>query len=121
LQIGHDVPIQRVRNVLLTYDRRYWQKVRSKVKPPKVDNPRKSRRFRHIDRKESRLNPSFKVPKRRVFLIRRGLPRFLLHTIYHNGIIARGSVYPLNELRGITMALSYEAQVKEYSNTSYLP
>jgi transposase len=108
LQIGHDVPIQRVRNVLLTYDaklglrahlvveveakkpqgyrkvavdlgetqaitavfddgtalmysgrliksiRRYWQKVRSKVKPPTVDNPRKSRRFRQIDRKESR-------------------------------------------------------------------
>jgi hypothetical protein len=33
---------------------RYWQKVRSKVKPPIVDNPRKSRRFRQMDRKESR-------------------------------------------------------------------
>jgi hypothetical protein len=29
--------------------RRYWQKVRSKVKPLTVDNPRKSRRFRQID------------------------------------------------------------------------
>jgi hypothetical protein len=33
--------------------RRYWQKVRSKVKPTVV-NPRKSRRFRQMDRKESR-------------------------------------------------------------------
>jgi IS605 OrfB family transposase len=34
--------------------RRYWQKVRSKVKPPTMDHPRKSRRFRQMDRKESR-------------------------------------------------------------------
>jgi hypothetical protein len=34
--------------------RRYWQKVRSKVEPPSVDNLRKSRRFRQMDRKESR-------------------------------------------------------------------
>lgn len=34
--------------------RRYWQKVRAKVKPPTADNPRKSRRYRQIDRKESR-------------------------------------------------------------------
>ncbi len=34
--------------------RRYWQKVRTKVKPPTVENRRKSRRFRQIERKESR-------------------------------------------------------------------
>ena len=34
--------------------RRYWNKVRSKVKPPTVENKRKSRRFRQIERKESR-------------------------------------------------------------------
>jgi IS605 OrfB family transposase len=108
LRIGREVPIRRVRNVLLTCDaklglqthlvveveakkplghrkvavdlgetqaitavfddgtarmysgrliksiRRYWQKVRSKVKPPTVDHPRRSRRFRQLDRKESR-------------------------------------------------------------------
>ena len=34
--------------------RRYWQKVRAKVKPTTVENRRKSRRFRQIQRKESR-------------------------------------------------------------------
>jgi len=34
--------------------RRYWQKVRAKVKPPTAENPRKSRRFRQIERKEFR-------------------------------------------------------------------
>ncbi|MCL5046500.1 MAG: transposase [Actinobacteria bacterium] len=34
--------------------RRYWQKVRAKVKPPTAENRRKSRRFRQIERKESR-------------------------------------------------------------------
>lgn len=34
--------------------RRYWQKVRSKVKPPTAENPKKSRRYRQIERKESR-------------------------------------------------------------------
>lgn len=34
--------------------RRYWQKVRTKVKPPAVENRRKSKRFRQIERKESR-------------------------------------------------------------------
>ena len=34
--------------------RRYWNKVRSKVKPPTAENKRKSRRFRQIERKESR-------------------------------------------------------------------
>jgi hypothetical protein len=29
--------------------RRYWQKVRSKVKPPTVNHPRRSRRFRQMD------------------------------------------------------------------------
>ena len=108
LQMGRNVPILRVRNVLLTYDaktglrahlvaevkakeplgqrkvavdlgetqaitavfddgtalmysgrliksiRRYWQKIRAKVKPPTAENPRKSRRYRQIERKESR-------------------------------------------------------------------
>ena len=34
--------------------RRTWQKVRTKVKPPTVENRRKSKRFRQIERKESR-------------------------------------------------------------------
>ena len=34
--------------------RRYWQKVRAKVKPPTAENRSKSRRFRQIERKESR-------------------------------------------------------------------
>ena len=34
--------------------RRYWQKVRTKVKPPTVEKRRKSKRFRQIERKESR-------------------------------------------------------------------
>lgn len=34
--------------------RRYWQKVRAKVKPPSLENPRRSRRYREIARKESR-------------------------------------------------------------------
>ena len=34
--------------------RRYWQKVRSHVKPPSKDHPRKSRRFRQIARRERR-------------------------------------------------------------------
>lgn len=34
--------------------RRYWQKVRARVKPPSQENPRMSRRFRQIARKESR-------------------------------------------------------------------
>lgn len=34
--------------------RRYWQKVRAKVKPPTAENRRKSRRFKQIERKESR-------------------------------------------------------------------
>lgn len=108
LQMRHDVPFVRIRNILLTYDanvglkahlvveveakeakgqrkvavdlgetqaiaavfddgtalmysgrmikavRRYWQKVRSKVKPPTAENPKKSRRYRQIERKESR-------------------------------------------------------------------
>jgi len=108
LQMRQDISFQRVRNVLLTYDktyglcahlvvdveakqplgnrrvavdlgetqaitaifddgatllysgrliksiRRYWNKVRAKVKPPTAENKRKSRRFRQIERKESR-------------------------------------------------------------------
>ncbi|MFQ5796892.1 MAG: RNA-guided endonuclease InsQ/TnpB family protein, partial [Candidatus Bipolaricaulia bacterium] len=34
--------------------RRYWQKVRAKVKPPSKDRPGMSRRYRQIARKESR-------------------------------------------------------------------
>lgn len=34
--------------------RRYWQKMRAKVKPPSKENPRKSRRYRQIARKERR-------------------------------------------------------------------
>ena len=34
--------------------RRYWQKVRTKVKPPTAENPCKSRQYRQIERKESR-------------------------------------------------------------------
>ncbi len=34
--------------------RRYWQKVRSKVKPPSRERPRKSRRYRQIARRERR-------------------------------------------------------------------
>lgn len=34
--------------------RRYWQKVRAKVKPPTAENRKKSRRYRQIERKESR-------------------------------------------------------------------
>jgi IS605 OrfB family transposase len=34
--------------------RRYWQKVRAKVKPPTAENCKKSRRYRQIERKESR-------------------------------------------------------------------
>lgn len=34
--------------------RRYWQKVRSKVKPPSQENPRMSRRYRELARKERR-------------------------------------------------------------------
>ena len=34
--------------------RRYWNKVRARVKPPTAENKRKSRRFRQIERKESR-------------------------------------------------------------------
>jgi putative transposase len=34
--------------------RRYWQKVRTKVKPPTVEHRKKSRRYRQIERKESR-------------------------------------------------------------------
>ena len=34
--------------------RRYWNKVRAKVKPPTAENKRKSRRFRQVERKESR-------------------------------------------------------------------
>jgi len=34
--------------------RRYWPKVRSKVKPPSLENPRMSRRYREIARKERR-------------------------------------------------------------------
>ncbi len=39
---------------LINSIRRYWQKVRSKVKPPSVQNPKMSRRYRQIARKESR-------------------------------------------------------------------
>lgn len=34
--------------------RRYWQKVRTRVKPPTATNKRKSRRFRQIEHNESR-------------------------------------------------------------------
>lgn len=34
--------------------RRYWQKVRAKVKPPTAEDRRKSRRFRQVERNESR-------------------------------------------------------------------
>jgi putative transposase len=34
--------------------RRYWQKVHAKVKPPTAENRKKSRRYRQIERKESR-------------------------------------------------------------------
>lgn len=34
--------------------RRYWQKVRAKVKPPTAKNRKKSRRYRQIERKETR-------------------------------------------------------------------
>jgi IS605 OrfB family transposase len=34
--------------------RRYWQKVRAKVKPPTAENCKKSRRYHQIERKESR-------------------------------------------------------------------
>lgn len=34
--------------------RLYWQKVHTKVKPPTAENRKKSRRYRQIERKESR-------------------------------------------------------------------
>lgn len=34
--------------------RRYWQKVRTKVKPPTADNRKKSQRYRQIEHKEAR-------------------------------------------------------------------
>ena len=73
LQHRPGVPFRKVVNVLMTYDekngmeahlvvdvedgqaiQRTWQKVRTKVKPPTVENRRKSKRFRQIERKESR-------------------------------------------------------------------
>ena len=39
--------------------RRYWQKVRAKVKPPSKDNPHYSRRYDQISRKESLWTTNF--------------------------------------------------------------
>lgn len=39
--------------------RRYWQKVRAKVKPPSMDSPRRSRRYDQIFRKESQWTTNF--------------------------------------------------------------
>ncbi|MYD61954.1 MAG: IS200/IS605 family element transposase accessory protein TnpB [Gemmatimonadetes bacterium] len=39
---------------MLKSTRRYWQKVRAKVKPPSQDRPKMSRRYRQIARKEAR-------------------------------------------------------------------
>ena len=39
---------------MLKATRRYWQKVRAKVKPPSQDHPKMSRRYRQIARKEAR-------------------------------------------------------------------
>jgi putative transposase len=44
---------------LLKACRRYWQKVRSKVKPPSKENPHLSRRFAEISRKESLWTHNF--------------------------------------------------------------
>lgn len=43
-----------VRGGRLRAIRRYWQKVRAKVKPPSAQNRHVSRRYREIARKESR-------------------------------------------------------------------
>ena len=44
---------------LLKACRRYWQKVRCKVKPPSKENPHRSRRFTEISRKESLWTHNF--------------------------------------------------------------
>ena len=153
LQMRQDVSYQRVRNVLLTYDktyglfahlvveveakkplgnrrvavdlgetqaitaifddgatllysgrliksiRRYWNKVRAKVKPPTAENKRKSRRFRQIERKESRQ------------------VEHLLHTLtadfVHRCWLAGVDTIAVGDLTGIRERIGYTATLNQ--------